>query len=326
MKTEFPLSLHSKRTKRTFLFIILVLLILYVVLPKLHVLGLNGHLVLPKHWSYIFLAFVSFFVTFLISGVSFSLLAFKRLKIRTLSLVQLAGASLNLLLPTGLGSVSINYIYLRGRQHTAVESGLVVSANNIIGVIANLTMILLMLLFFGLNQSESRLYLNHRNWFLGVIAVLLVLIIAGLVIYHGKGRRIKSFRQQLRQGLAIYKSRSLRLIGAYLCGIMQAGMIVLAFWLCLQAYGIHLSYATSFLIYSFSVLVGTATPTPGGLGGYEASLTAGLVVTNVAGASLALAAVLAYRIISYWLPVTIGAVALFIVNHKQIVRWNKQSF
>lgn len=326
MKDEFPLSLKSKRTKRTLAFILLVLLVLYVVLPQFHVFGLNSQMALPKHWSYFFLALLSFFMTFLISGFSYYFLAFKRLKIRILSLVQLAGATLNLLLPTGLGNVSINYLYLRTEKHSAVESGVIVSANNIIGVISNLTMILIMLLFFGLNKSESHLYLIQRNWFIGAIAIVVVLIIAAIIIYRGKGRRIKIFRQQLVQALKVYRSRSLKLFGAYLCGIMQAGVTVLAFWLCLRAYGVHLSYATSFLIYSFSVLIGTATPTPGGLGGYEASLTAGLLATHTLDASLALAIVLAYRLIAYWLPITIGAFALFIVNHKQVIQWRKLPF
>ena len=57
------------------------------------------------------------------------------------------------------------------------------------------------------------------------------------------------------------------------------------------------------------------TPTPGGLGGVEAGLVAGLVAYRVASAD-ALAAVLVYRLVSYWLMLAIGAAAFVIAERR----------
>ena len=51
------------------------------------------------------------------------------------------------------------------------------------------------------------------------------------------------------------------------------------------------------------------SPLPGGLGGIEAALTAGLIAVGT-DASAALSAVLLYRVFTYWLPIPLGWVAL----------------
>jgi uncharacterized protein (TIRG00374 family) len=48
--------------------------------------------------------------------------------------------------------------------------------------------------------------------------------------------------------------------------------------------------------------VGTAAPTPGGLGAVEAALTAGVTAIGTP-AAVAVPAVLLFRIISFWLPI-----------------------
>jgi uncharacterized protein (TIRG00374 family) len=81
------------------------------------------------------------------------------------------------------------------------------------------------------------------------------------------------------------------------------------------ALGIHLSFVPTLLILTFGVGAGAATPTPGGLGGFEAGLVGGFVAYDV-NASAALAIALLYRLISYWLTLLIGAGA-FIFCQRQ---------
>jgi hypothetical protein len=62
------------------------------------------------------------------------------------------------------------------------------------------------------------------------------------------------------------------------------------------------------LAYVASMLLGMIPLTPGGLGFVEAGLTTLLVVAEVTARDAALAT-LAYRLISYWLPLPAGVVA-----------------
>jgi uncharacterized membrane protein YbhN (UPF0104 family) len=54
--------------------------------------------------------------------------------------------------------------------------------------------------------------------------------------------------------------------------------------------------------------VASGTPTPGGIGGAEAALTAGLVASGQSAAD-SLAAALLFRAVTYWLPMVLGYAA-----------------
>jgi uncharacterized protein (TIRG00374 family) len=55
--------------------------------------------------------------------------------------------------------------------------------------------------------------------------------------------------------------------------------------------------------------VGAAVPTPGGLGAVELALTTGLTGAGLPYA-LALSVVLVYRLLTYWLRIPLGYVAM----------------
>jgi uncharacterized protein (TIRG00374 family) len=65
------------------------------------------------------------------------------------------------------------------------------------------------------------------------------------------------------------------------------------------------------LAYAVAGLLALIPITPGGLGIVEAGLSALLILAGVPGGD-AVVATLAYRIISYWLPILAGPVAYFL--------------
>ena len=77
----------------------------------------------------------------------------------------------------------------------------------------------------------------------------------------------------------------------------------------LTAFGVHVTTATVVTAYAVVALVSLVPVTPGGLGVVEGGLFALLLVRGVPAASL-MAGVLTYRLISYWLVVLLGGVAL----------------
>ena len=62
-------------------------------------------------------------------------------------------------------------------------------------------------------------------------------------------------------------------------------------------------------VYLVSAALAAASPTPGGVGAIEAALTAGLTGIGVS-AGAAVAAVILYRLATYWLPVLPGWLSL----------------
>ncbi len=86
-------------------------------------------------------------------------------------------------------------------------------------------------------------------------------------------------------------------------GVTMAYIIALA--CAVTAFDGQLSFADVGAVYLGSSLVAAAAPTPGGLGALEAALVAGLTGVGMDPA-LAVAAVLSYRLVTYWLPIVPG--------------------
>jgi undecaprenyl-diphosphatase len=84
---------------------------------------------------------------------------------------------------------------------------------------------------------------------------------------------------------------------------------VVAMTCSIQAYGGGLSFAQIGAAYLVAVAIATFAPTPGGLGALEAALIAGLTGFGLAD-SAAISAVLTFRLVTFWLPVLPGWVAL----------------
>lgn len=105
-------------------------------------------------------------------------------------------------------------------------------------------------------------------------------------------------------------------------GTMRTSLSYAAVWwafdiLCLfitfLAFGYTISFGHLLVAYSVAYTVGMFAPTPGGLGAVEALLLALFAGFGVPSA-IAVAAVLVYRLINYWLPLPIGLVTYVTVR------------
>jgi uncharacterized membrane protein YbhN (UPF0104 family) len=96
-------------------------------------------------------------------------------------------------------------------------------------------------------------------------------------------------------------------------GLGGALMLNVAYIFCLdaatRAFGGDLPLPAVAVVYLAGAVVGSAVPTPGGLGGVEAAMSAGLTAAGLNGAT-AISAVLLYRLVTFWLPIPVGWVSL----------------
>lgn len=83
----------------------------------------------------------------------------------------------------------------------------------------------------------------------------------------------------------------------------------------LYAVGAQPRLSLVLLAYGAGAVLAMIPITPGGLGFVEAGLTAMLVLAGIPSEQ-ALLATLAYRIVSYWLPMPVGLIAWFVFRHK----------
>jgi len=85
-----------------------------------------------------------------------------------------------------------------------------------------------------------------------------------------------------------------------------------------RAFDITIGYADLGLLYLIGSSVGSAVPTPGGVGGVEAALIAVLTGAGVDNATAA-AAVIVFRLVTYWLPVVPGYACLRYSRRAELV-------
>jgi undecaprenyl-diphosphatase len=71
-------------------------------------------------------------------------------------------------------------------------------------------------------------------------------------------------------------------------------------------------------VYLGAAAVAAAAPTPGGLGAIEAALVAGLTGVGMTSGP-AVAAVLAYRLMTYWLPVLPGWASFHVLERRGVI-------
>ena len=98
---------------------------------------------------------------------------------------------------------------------------------------------------------------------------------------------------------------------AGLSALGKWGFDFLALVCVLQALGLHPEPPLVLLAYAAAALLALIPLTPGGLGFVEAGLTGLLVLAGI-GAGDAAATTLAYRLVSYWLPLPVGLVAYWL--------------
>jgi undecaprenyl-diphosphatase len=252
--------------------------------------------------------------TFLIAAGIYSALALHRLRYRQTVLVEIATACVNRLLPSGLGGLGLHGVYLYKRGHSTAEATVVVSVNNLLGMAAHLVLLLLVLL---LRPSVFRGFASHwhvtLHWWYGLAvpgAAAVVWVLPGV------RRRLQGFGRNLLA--SVRKIRLLHAARALCLAVLLTASYTLILWSTAQSLGLRMGLLQVFIVFSIGMLTSTATPTPGGLVGAEAGLFAGFAGYGVPAATAG-AAVLLYRLVTYWLPLVPGALALLVARQRRLV-------
>lgn len=250
--------------------------------------------------------------TFCVAAGIYGLLALHGLRLFQTVLVEVAAAFVNRLLPAGLGGLGLHGLYLYKRKHTAAEATVVVSVNNLLGIVAHMLLLAAVVVFEPnvLHKFTEGHFMSARYVFACVVIMILVLLWAPV------RKRVAVFADHLLASIRRLSPR--KLFPALLFAMLLTAVYTSVLFTVTRSLGISLNVLQAFIIFSLGMLTQTATPTPGGLVGAEAGLFAGFVAYGVAD-SPAAAAVLLYRLITYWFPLIPGALALFFARQRKLV-------
>jgi glycosyltransferase 2 family protein len=294
----------------------LLLIGVYGILPQLGSFGDSIAILEEANLATVMLAALVGMCTVVFASILYRLLALHTIKLVPTFAVQLGGLCINRLLPAGVGGLGLNYLYLRRQRHSKAEAALVVTGNNLVGFVGHGALLLLILLL-GAPVTFSGFTAPDISAWMITICLGLVLAIAYLVKRWWLPT-VAAFLKELRAGLKAYRKRIGRLPGALLasCGITLSNAICLL--LCCTALSVSVSFTEVFILLTIGVAAASATPTPGGIGGAEASITAGLLAFGVS-ASAALACALLFRLVTFWLGLAVGAIAVIYIKRSQLV-------
>lgn len=305
------------------LFMLFAAIGMYGILPQLGSFGASLQAIQHARPTLALLAALIAFAGYACATGVYVLLAYKVIPFGATFLVQIAGLFINRVVPAGIGGIGLNFLYLRAHKHSNIQATTVVSLNGLAGLIAHLTLLIVVIL---IHPSTIVNLLSHVAWRQNLFIIILVIAgIAGVVALLGRIRsqRIAKTRANLLHQAKLlrtyYAKRPARLLASlFLAGCITLSSVV-SLWLCCQAVGLDVSLYIVFVVYTFGVILGTAVPVPGGLGATEAALVAGLVAQNISVPS-ALAAVLLFRLVTFWLGLVVGAGATAVMQSRRLLQ------
>ncbi|MEV6167450.1 lysylphosphatidylglycerol synthase transmembrane domain-containing protein [Streptomyces sp. NPDC051954] len=235
--------------------------------------------------------------------------------------VQFASSLLNRITPSNVGGMALNLRYL---QKTGIETGAATASVGLQSLAGALSNAVIAAAFFAwAGRRHAGVHPDLPAGRLLLWAVALALAAGGLLVLTPPGRRflhdkVWPFLRAAGATVAgIAADPAKVLVGV--TGALGLPLIqIVGLAMSLHALGGGLPFVQVGAVYMAARLIANAAPVPGGLGALEAGLIGGLTALGVA-AGAATSAVLVYRLLTFWLNVPLGALALSLVQRRGYV-------
>ncbi|MFF4570542.1 lysylphosphatidylglycerol synthase domain-containing protein [Streptomyces sp. NPDC001410] len=270
-----------------------------------------GPLIANAQWGWVIAAVLFSALSYVAAAMA--LLGFVPERVPFLRTVaaQVAGSFVKIVAPAAVGGVALNTRFL---QRQGVRPGLAVAsvgASQLFGLGCHI----LMLLSFGyLTGTEKTPSLSpSRTVIAGLLTVAVLVLVVTSVPFLRKFvvTRVRSLFAGVVPRMLDVLQRPQKLV----TGIGGMLLLTFCFVMCLdasiRAFGDNsasLSIASVAVVFLAGNALGSAAPTPGGVGAVEASLTLGLIAVGLPK-EVAAPAVLLFRLLTLWLPVLPGWLA-----------------
>ena len=203
-------------------------------------------------------------------------------------------------------AMRVRYLQLNGLE-TAVAASAIALTSGASGV-AQVVTIVVFLIWGGSSDKLSDFEFPDMGSI--VIIILVIGAIATLVLITRFGRTVlrpwvASAMSKIRDSIGDPLRRPTKLGQLFGGALLGKLANVIAFWASMLAFGADISFPKAGAIYIIATTIGSAVPTPGGVGGVEAVLTAALIAYGIDNATAA-AIVLFCRTLTFWLPTIPG--------------------
>jgi uncharacterized membrane protein YbhN (UPF0104 family) len=277
-----------------------------------------GHVLRMADWRWGLVALALSAATYVCAALELSGFVAERLRFTRTLLAQLAGSFVTLVTPAAFGGAAINIRYLQRRKIPAPVAAASVGVSQVVAFVLH---ILMLVVFIAIAGAADKHPFRPPTWFYFVLAGLVV--VGSAVFLVPAGRRLLRARVaptlgQVLPRLLEVAQQPRKLIEGIGGALLLSVAYILCLAACVQAFGGSVAIVGIAVVYLTGSALGSIVPTPGGLGAVEAALTAGLVAAGLHGTEAA-SAVLLFRLLTFWLPVPIGWVALNYLERKDAI-------
>ncbi|MET3807940.1 uncharacterized protein (TIRG00374 family) [Nakamurella sp. UYEF19] len=255
-------------------------------------------------------------ITYLGAAVALTAFVSTKLRLGRTTLVQVAASFVALVTPPAVGHVGLNIRYLQKSGLPTATAAADVAVKEVVTVVVTIPLLLICGWLSGV--SGSRLALLPSGTVLAITGgALAVLAIVAFVQPTRRllRRRLEPLIRRTLPQLISTLSDPRRLGTAVLGVLLLNSGYVLALDASLRAFSTSLALPTLVVVYLAASTIGSAAPTPGGLGAVEAALVGGLTATGIPVAP-AITAVLAFRAATFWLPAPFGWAAFVLLQRR----------
>ncbi|MFJ8820517.1 lysylphosphatidylglycerol synthase domain-containing protein [Streptomyces sp. NPDC102467] len=267
-----------------------------------------GAIVGEAEWGWVGLAVLFSALSYVAAAMSLLGFVPERVPFMRTVAAQVAGSFVKIVAPAAVGGVALNTRFL---QRSGVRPGLAVASVGASQLFGMGSHIVLLLTFGYLTGTEKTPSLSpSRTVIAGLLTVAVLVLVMTSIPFLRKfvSTRVRSLFAGVVPRMLDVLQRPRKL----LTGIGGMLLLTACFVMCLdasiRAFGDNttsLSLASVAVVFLAGNALGSAAPTPGGVGAVEATLTVGLIAVGLPK-EVAAPAVLLYRLLTLWLPVLPG--------------------
>nr|WP_242438668.1 lysylphosphatidylglycerol synthase transmembrane domain-containing protein [Streptomyces sp. CB00455] len=233
-------------------------------------------------------------------------------------LAQVAGSFVKLVAPAAVGGVALNTRFL---QRSGVRPGLAVAsvgASQLFGLASH---VLLLLSFGYLTGTEKTPEMTpSRTVIAGLLTVAVLVLVVTAVPFMRKFvvTRVRALFAGVVPRMLDVLQRPQKLVTGIGGMLLLTGCFVMCLDASIRAFGggQAISYASIAVVFLAGNALGSAAPTPGGMGAVETTLTLGLIAAGLEK-EVAISAVLLFRLMTFWLPVLPGWISFNFLTRKE---------
>lgn len=303
-----PLEKLVRVTRTNVAILVVAAITLYVLIPRLGQLGEAGSALRQAEPAWVLAALACAVATYLFAGGELLAAAPARLPYWRAVQTQVAATFANCLAPGAIGGMGVNVRFLQRHGLDSARAATAVATSGGAAALAHVALLVLALWTTGRRGLPP---IELPGGWLLLVGVAVGLAVAGGVVLRRSSLRhriVQAAKEAIDQTSALAR-RPARAATLLLTAFGLTAAYILCAIASVRAFTDSVPATAVALAYLVGATVSAAAPTPGGLGAMEAAMVAGLTAVGVATPE-AVAAMLLFRLLTWWLPIAPGGLAL----------------